>query len=174
MSGRETRAETASADCRAAAEAAMERYGRDSGFLIPMLQDLQHDLGYLPREALEAVAEALDVPLSQCYSVATFYRSLTLRPRGKHLITLCLGTVCYLKGGKELGERIERELGVGPGGTTEDGLFTFQPVNCLGACALAPVMVVDETYYERVKVSQVRDILAGYGRAGEDGGDGDR
>lgn len=166
--------ETARPNYRATVEAAIERYGRDSGFLIPMLQDVQRELGYVPREAMDALAEVLEIPVSQCYSVATFYSSLTLTPRGKHLITLCLGTVCYLKGGKDIARWIERELGVSPGETTEDGLFTYQPVNCLGACALAPVLVIDEKYYERVKVSQVRKILAGYGSAGEDGGDGDQ
>jgi len=150
-------------DYRRVAERVAERYGRDRGFLIPILQDVQKESGYVPREAMEALAELLDIPVSQCYSVATFFTSLTLVPRGKHLITVCLGTVCYLKGGKEIGERIQRELGVESGGTTEDGLFTYQPVNCLGACALAPVMMVDDVYYDKVKLSQVSEILGEYG-----------
>lgn len=166
--------ESAPPDYHATAQEVVERYRRNPGFLIPMLQDLQREFGYIPRPAMAAVAELLDVPLSQCYSVATFYSSLTLVPRGKHLITLCLGTVCYLKGGKEIAHYIEREMGVTPGETTEDGLFTYQPVNCLGACALAPVMVVDDTYYDHVKVSQLSKILGGYGWGGENGGDGDQ
>lgn len=154
--------DTATRDYCVAAEKVAEAYRGDPDFIIPMLQDLQADFGYVPPEAARHVAELLHVPLSQLYSVATFYTSLSLVPRGKHLITVCLGTVCYLKGGREIGESIERELGVGSGGTTEDGLFTYQPVNCLGACALAPVMVVDDTYYERVRVHQVDDILAKY------------
>jgi len=149
-------------DYRGAAERVAERYGRDRGFLIPILQDVQKEFGYVPREAMEALAELLEIPVSQCYSVATFYTSLALTPRGKHLITLCLGTVCYLKGGKQIAEVVERELGVEAGGTTEDGVFTYQPVNCLGACALAPVMVVDDVYYDKVKLSQVSEILAKY------------
>jgi NADH-quinone oxidoreductase E subunit len=160
-------------DYRGAVEAVIAVYGRDPGFLIPMLQDVQREFGYLPAEAMRAMAELLEIPLSQCYSVATFYTSLALAPRGKHLLTLCLGTVCYLKGGRELARHVEQELRVKPGETTEDGLFTYQPVNCLGACALAPVMMVDDKYYEHVKVSQIHDILAAYAPAGEGGHNGD-
>jgi len=154
--------ESAPPDYLATAEEVVERYRRNPGFLIPMLQDLQQEFGYIPRPAMESVAQLLDIPLSQCYAVATFYSSLALVPRGKHLLTLCLGTVCYLKGGKEIAEHIEQELRVTPGETTENRLFTYQPVNCLGACALAPVMMVDDTYYERVSVHQVDSILAKY------------
>ena len=147
------------ANCRAVVEAVAESYGRSPDFLIPMLQDLQRDLGYLPPEAMKAVAEILEMPLSQCYAVATFYKSFSLTPRGAHQITLCTGTVCYLKGARELSEQIQKLLGVQPGGTTKDLVFTFQPVNCLGACALAPVMVIDDQYFEKVKLRQVPDIL---------------
>lgn len=160
-------------DCERAAEAVVSRYGRNPDFLIPILQDLQQELGYLPREALESVSRLVDVPLSQCYAVATFYASFSLVPRGQHIITLCLGTVCYLKGGKEIAERIQRELGVADGGTTEDGLFTYQPVNCLGACALAPVMVVDGEYFEKVQSRTVMGVLDRFrklGRGDSDGG----
>ena len=166
--------ESAPPDYLATAEEVVERYRRNPGFLIPMLQDLQQEFGYIPRPAMESVAQLLDIPLSQCYAVATFYSSLALVPRGKHLLTLCLGTVCYLKGGKEIAEHIEQELRVKPGETTEDRLFTYQPVNCLGACALAPVMMVDGTYYERVKVGRLREILGAYGWGGENGSDGDQ
>ncbi len=147
-------------NCREVAETVAESYGRDPDFLIPVLQDLQRDLGYLPPEAMKAVAEILDVPLSQCYAVATFYKSFSLTPRGAHQITLCTGTVCYLKGSREISEQIQQLLGVPPGGTTKDLVFTFQPVNCLGACALAPVMVIDDEYFEKVRLRQVPDILA--------------
>lgn len=156
--------ETAHPDCRAAVEAVADIYGRDPGFLIPILQDLQRELGYLSPQAVQAVSEVLELPLSQCYSVATFYTSFRLAPRGKHIITLCLGTVCYLKGGKDIAESIERELNVRAGGTTADRIFTYQPVNCLGACALAPVMVVDEQYFDKVKLRQVPDILAKFSK----------
>jgi len=150
---------TATPDYRAAAEQVVERYGRDAGFIIPMLQDLQAEFDHVPREAMRRMSELLGVPLSQLYSVATFYTSFSLTPRGKHLITLCMGTVCYLKGAKEIAEAIQRHLNVKPGGTTEDRLFTFQPVNCLGACALAPVMLIDERYYGNLRPERALEIL---------------
>jgi NADH:ubiquinone oxidoreductase subunit E len=159
-------------DSRAAVEAVVARYGCDPDFLIPILQDLQVELGYLPREALEAVAQLIEVPLSQCFAVATFYSSFSLVPKGQHVITLCLGTVCYLKGGKQIAETIQRELDIVEGGTTGDGLFTYQPVNCLGACALAPVLVVDGEYYDKVKPASVMSILNKYRRRESSGRDG--
>jgi NADH-quinone oxidoreductase subunit E len=160
-------------DYRGAVEAVIAVYGRDPGFLIPMLQDVQREFGYLPAEAMRTIAELLGIPVSQCYSVATFYTSLSLVPRGRHLITLCLGTVCYLKGANEIAETIQRRLDVQVGGTTADRLFTYQPVNCLGACALAPVMVIDEEYFDKVKVRQVPDILAKYAKQENPLRDGD-
>ena len=159
--------ETATAEYRSAAEAIIQGYGRDPDFIISMLQDLQRDFGYLPPQAMKAMSEILQVPLSQFYAIATFYSSFRLAPRGQHLITLCMGTVCFLKGAGEIRQSLQQRLNVEPGGTTEDGLFTFQPVNCLGACALAPVMVIDEQYYDKVKLRHVSDILAKY-RSGED------
>ncbi len=165
--------ETAHPDYQVGTKIVIERYSCDPGFLIPILQDLQRDFGYVPREAMEIVSETLRIPLSQCYAVATFYTSISLAPRGQHVITLCLGTVCYLKGAKEIGESIQRLLEVKPGGTTQDRVFTFAPVNCLGACALAPVMVIDDEYFDKVKLRQIPDILAKY-RTQENGrSDGD-
>ena len=154
---------TAKPDYRAAAEAVAARYGRDPDFLIPMLQDLQAEQEHLPAEAMKRLAEVLNVPLSRIYSVATFYTTFSMTRRGKHLITLCVGTVCYLKGAKAVAEAIQELLKVEPGGTTEDRLFTFQPVNCLGCCAIAPVMMVDEKYYGKLTPAQVPEILAEYG-----------
>ena len=157
-----TRVEVPERDYRALVAEITGRYQRDPGFLIPVLQDLQHEAGYLPAEAVRAVAEILHLPLSQCYSVATFYTSLRLQPRGEHVLTLCLGTVCYLKGAREIAEDLQQRLGITARGTTEDGAFTYQPVNCLGACALAPVLLVDDTYFDKVRVRHVPDILAKY------------
>jgi NADH-quinone oxidoreductase subunit E len=159
--------DTATRDYRAAAEAIAKAYGGDPDFIIPMLQDLQNDLGHLPPEAARHMAELLHVPLTQLYSVATFYKSFSLVPRGKHILTVCLGTVCYLKGAREISELIQSQLDVRPGGTTADGLFTYQPVNCLGACALAPVMAIDNEYFDKVKPERVTDILATYAKRGE-------
>lgn len=153
---------TAPADSRAVVEAAAEAYGRDPGFLIPVLQDVQKDFGYLPAPALRSVAEILHVPLTQVYSATTFYKSLRLTPRGKHLITLCLGTACYLKGAGEIFAAIQARLRVRPGETTADGLFSLQPLNCLGMCGLAPVVVIDDEYFTEVRPGQVPEILGRY------------
>ena len=165
--------DTATRDYCVAAEKVAETYSGDPDFIIPMLQDLQADFGYVPPEAARHVAELLHVPLSQLYSVATFYKSLSLVPRGKHVITVCMGTVCYLKGAREISAAIQSRLNVRPGETTADRLFTFQPVNCLGACALAPVMMIDNEYFDKVKLDQVTDILATYAKKEESDRDRD-
>ncbi len=137
------------------------RYDGEIGMLIPMMQDLQSSCGYLPAEHLRRLAAKLDVPLSRLYAVATFYSSFRLAPKGLHEVTLCVGTVCYLKGSGQISEMISKEFQVTPGGTTPDGLFSFQPVNCVGACAVAPVMIVDGTYHDGITPESVRKILQG-------------
>ena len=139
----------------------VDRYEGDEGMLIPMMQDLQADCGYLPVDQLRRLAARLDVPLSRLYAVATFYSSFRLAPKGLHEVTLCVGTVCYLKGAGQIAERISKEFQVEAGGTTPDGLFTFQPVNCVGACALAPVMIVDGKYHDGVSPDSAMEILRG-------------
>ncbi len=137
----------------------IHRYDSDSGMLIPMLQDLQAEHGYLPVDKLKQLSKQLEIPLSRIYSVATFYASFRLAPKGQHEVTLCMGTVCYLKGADKISETICREFSVEPGGTTVDRLFSFQPVNCVGACALAPVMIVDGVYHDGVTPDSAMDIL---------------
>lgn len=143
-------------------EEIIESYGNDTSLLISILQDIQVEFNYLPRDALEKVSEILEVPLSQVFSVASFYRALSLKPRGRHIINVCLGTACHVRGGKRLVDRIERELIVKAGETTEDFQFTLETVNCLGACALGPIMVVDGKTYGRVKPDGVSKILQNY------------
>ena len=137
----------------------VDRYDGDVGMLIPMMQDLQADCGYLPMEHLHCLSKRLDVPLSRIYAVATFYSSFRLTPKGAHEVTLCMGTVCYLKGAPRISEAICKEFRVEPGGTTRDRLFSFQAVNCVGACALAPVMIVDGKYYDAVTPQSAIEIL---------------
>lgn len=137
----------------------VERYEHDDGMLIPMMQDLQAEFGYLPPDRLRELAAFLEIPLTRIYSVATFYASFRLAPKGQHEVTLCVGTVCHLKGATDILEAICREFEVEAGGTTPDRLFSFQPVNCVGACALAPVMIVDGKYYDGVTPSSAIDIL---------------
>jgi NADH-quinone oxidoreductase subunit E len=137
----------------------VRRYEADPGMLIPMMQDLQAEYGYLPPQELKALAAELGVPLSRVYGVAMFYSSFRLSPRGLHEVTLCMGTVCYLKGAPKISEAICAEYGIKPGGTTSDRLFTLQAVNCVGACALAPVMVVDGKYYDGVTADSALQVL---------------
>jgi NADH-quinone oxidoreductase subunit E len=136
-------------------------YERDPGMLIPMMQDLQAEYGYLPAEQLRELATELGVPLTRVYGVAMFYSSFRLAPKGAHEVTLCMGTVCYLKGAPKISEAICEEYGIEPGGTTPDRLFTLQAVNCVGACALAPVMIVDGKYYDGVTPDSALEILSG-------------
>jgi NADH:ubiquinone oxidoreductase subunit E len=146
----------------------LKRYDYQNGSLIPMMQDIQVEYEYLPKDVLKYLSRQLQVPLSQIYSVATFYSSFSLAPRGQHLITLCMGTVCFLKGANKISEIIQEELQVEPGGTSPDRRFTFQPVNCLGACALAPIMKIDEEYYNKVTPDEIREIFAKYESAPEE------
>ena len=149
------------ADVEKVIDEVVTRYDGEVGMLISMMQDLQALCGYLPADQLRRLSRRLGVPLSRVYAVATFYSSFRLAPKGQHEVTLCVGTVCYLKGAGQISEMICGEFQVAPGGTTPDGVFSFQPVNCVGACALAPVMIVDGTYHDGVSVDSVREILRG-------------
>jgi NADH-quinone oxidoreductase subunit E len=137
------------------------RYGGDPDMLIPMMQDVQAACGYLPQAELKELSGRLDVPLSRIYSVATFYASFRLMPKGDHTIQLCMGTVCFLKGAGKISEELQKQFDLVPGGTSPDRKFTFSPVNCVGACALAPVMVVDGEYYGNLSVDSAVELLHG-------------
>jgi NADH:ubiquinone oxidoreductase subunit E len=139
--------------------AIIDRYDGDAGMLIPIMQDLQAACGYLPRAELTELSGTLRVPLARIYSVATFYSSFRLMPKGEHTIQLCMGTVCFLKGAAQISQAIQREFDLVPGGTSPDGKFTFAPLNCVGACALAPVMVVDGEYYGGLAVDSAVELL---------------
>jgi len=138
-----------------------DRYERDEGMLIPMMQDIQKEMGYLPPEDLRRLSGVLEIPLVRIYGVATFYSSFRLAPKGQHDITLCMGTVCFLKGSGKISEAICNEFNVEPGATTEDRLFTLSAVNCVGACALAPVMIVDGQYHDHVTMDSAIKIIRG-------------
>ncbi|MGB2820158.1 MAG: NAD(P)H-dependent oxidoreductase subunit E [Phycisphaerae bacterium] len=142
-------------------ERIVSRYDGEAGMLIPMMQDLQAECGYLPADQLRRLARRLEVPVSRLYAVAMFYSSFRLAPKGRHEVTLCVGTVCYLKGAGHISETICREFQVEAGGTTADGLFSYQPVNCVGACALAPVMIVDGEYHDGMTPDSAMEILRG-------------
>jgi NADH-quinone oxidoreductase subunit F len=130
-------------DTTAVVEGILERYPRDESSLIMVLQDVQEALNYLPEEAVAAVADGLSLPRSRVYSVASFYRSFSLEPRGKHQVNVCVGTACHVRGAGRLVNQLSEELDVPVGGTTADGEFTLETVRCVGACALGPVVLVD-------------------------------
>ena len=136
-------------------------YGSEADMLIPMMQDLQSENGYLPPSQLKSLAQQLGIPLVRVYGVATFYSSFRLAPKGQHEVTLCIRTVCHLKGAPAISQAICEEFGVEPGGTTADRLFSLQAVNCVGACALAPVMIVDGTYHDGVTPQSAIQLLRG-------------
>ena len=137
----------------------IKNYGRRKEFLICILQDIQAKYGYLPRDALEKVAIKLDIPLMQIYSVATFFKAFSLEPRGKHLINVCLGTACHVRGADRVSDKIKRDLEIEAGETTQDRKFTLETVNCLGACALGPIMVLDGKYHGQMTAAKVDQIL---------------
>ena len=140
----------------------LSAYPKEKRYSLAILQDLQHKFGFIPREALEELSLYLGLKLSVLYSMATFYRALSLEPKGKHIIRVCDGTACHIRGAPVVLDALKRSLKITPGETTKDGLFTIETVNCLGACAIAPVMVVDEKYYPKVKPDEVDSILKTY------------
>jgi len=140
----------------------LDEYQHDKGMLVSILQDIQEEYNYLPRESLKQVSKTLDVPFSQLYSIATFFKALRLTPRGRHLINVCMGTACHVRGAVKVLEATEREMGIKSGGTTDGLEFTLETVNCVGACALGPVVIVDGEYHGQMKSEKVKDILKEY------------
>lgn len=143
-------------------EAILTKYQYNSSWLVSILQDVQAELFYLPEEALRTVSRGLGVPLTQVYSVATFFRAFSLKPRGRHLINVCLGTACHVRGAVRILEKMERDLGVKAGETTQDMKFTLESVNCVGACALGPMVVVDGKYHGQMTTEKVESLLKEY------------
>ncbi|MCL6429500.1 MAG: NAD(P)H-dependent oxidoreductase subunit E [Anaerolineae bacterium] len=142
----------------------------DGVSLLSVLERIQAHYRYLPQEAMILVSERLGLPLSQVYSVATFYHAFSLKPRGEHLISVCQGTACHVRGSARVLEAVVKTLGIHPGETTPDNKFSLQTVNCLGACALGPVVVIDGQHYGLMSPARVGAVLAKYrdGRAGSD------
>ena len=141
----------------------VDKYANEPGSLTAVLQDIQAEYNYLPQESLKRISEKMALPLSQVLHVATFYKAFSLEPRGKHLITVCLGTACHVRGGMRLVEQVERVLKISAGGTTPDLQFTLETVNCVGSCALGPVMIVDGEYHGKMISSKVERVLKKYG-----------
>jgi NADH-quinone oxidoreductase subunit E len=135
---------------------------RHGDFLIPILQDIQEKYNYLPEESLRDVANKLHIPLRDVYGVATFYRSFSLTPKGNHVFTVCVGTACHVRGGARLAKTISRELGINPGETSQDMEFSLETVNCLGCCAIGPIVVADGEYHGEMTHQKVLDLLKKY------------
>ncbi len=138
----------------------IEKYKSVPGAVMPVLQQAQEVYGYLPIEVQKIIAEGLDVPLSEIYGVTTFYSQFSLNPKGKYEIRICLGTACYVKGSGNIMQKMEEELGIQDGGITADGKFSLDSVRCIGACGLAPAMVVNGEVYGRMTTDKIRDIIA--------------
>ncbi len=137
----------------------LDKYRHDEGMLVSILQDIQSEYNYLPKDAIQAISRGLGIPLSQVYSVATFFKAFSLQPRGRHQVHVCLGTACHVRGATRILGRIEDELGIKAGETTKDMAYTLESVNCVGACALGPIVVVDGEYAGQMKVDKVKSLF---------------
>jgi len=140
----------------------IDRHRDERGNLLPILLDINRQFNWLPRPALEQVSDELKLPLAEILRVASFYNAFSLVPRGKHIVNICMGTGCFVKGSTRLLDRLERELGIKHGETTEDMLFTLEVVRCIGCCALAPAMRVGEDTFGRLTPGMVPKILKSY------------
>jgi len=141
-------------------EAIIEKSIKKNGnFLIAVLQDIQEYYNYLPEECLIQVSKKLQIPLIEVYGVATFYQSFSLVPKGEHIIVVCLGTACYIRGGKKIVEALTKELNIEPGSITKDKKFSFETVSCLGCCAIGPMVLIDDAYYGEMTPKKVIRLI---------------
>lgn len=140
----------------------IEKYPKEQRYTLAILQDVQKKYKYIPREALENLAVYLETPLSRLYGMATFYKALSLTPKGENIITVCDGTACHVAGSMIVMDELEKAIGIKPGETTKDLKFSINTVNCIGCCAIAPVMMINEKYYGNLTPKSVREILSEY------------
>ena len=152
---------------QAVVEPIVEKYNCEQGMLIPILQDIQAEYNYLPEETLIQVAEKLGIPQIQVYRVATFFKAFSLKPKGEHHISVCLGTACHVRNAPNVRDKLERELGIKAGDTSDDLKFSLETVNCLGACALGPIIVVDGVYHGQMNTVKVDKVLKQFRPDGE-------
>jgi len=138
------------------------KYGKDTSQLVSILQDIQTEYNYLPRTALEKLSKKMDIPQSQIYSMATFFRAFSLRKRGKHIINICQGTACHVRGADLILESLERQLNIKRGETTIDAQFTLETVNCMGCCATGPVVKIEEEYFGHMSNDKVEHMVNKY------------
>jgi len=137
----------------------LDRHGRREDELIAILQDIQDKKNYLPEDALRYVAEGLGTPLSKVYSISTFFRAFSLEPRGRHLIRVCTGTTCHVRGASEILDEVRRSTGIANGQTNGDSDLSLETVNCMGTCALAPVITLDGKYFGKMNRNKIKALL---------------
>ena len=140
----------------------IDKYPQKKSVLIQLLLDIQGESHWISQDAIQRVSERLDIPISQIYRVASFYKAMSLTPRGKHTINVCMGTACHVRGATRIIDKLEDSLGIKTGETTEDRRFTVERVNCLGCCALGPVMMVDRDYHGKMTPAKVEAVLKDY------------
>lgn len=145
----------------------IEKYQGNSSALIAILQDVQQEFNYIPEEVAVRLTDAMNIPLSRAYGLTTFFKAFSLTPRGRHPVSVCLGTACHVKGGQRILERIERELNIKTGETTKDLNFGLEAVRCLGCCGLAPVVTIGEDLYGQVNLTRITSALNKYKEAGK-------
>lgn len=145
----------------------LKKHGYEKSALVDILHDIQDEYYYLPRDEMKRISEKVGVPLSRIYSAATFFKAFSLEPRGRHLIRVCMGTACHVRGGGRIVDQIGRILNVKLGETTKDLNFTLETVNCVGCCALGPLVMVDGKYFGKVAVKRVGSILKKYEKKDE-------
>ena len=141
---------------------AIERHKGEPGALMPVLQEAQNIFGYVPMDVQEIIADGLGTTLAEVYGVATFYAQFSLEPKGQYVVGVCLGTACYVKGSQKVLDKLSEVLRIPVGKTTEDGRITLNATRCLGACGLAPVMMINEDVYGRLTPDQIPEIIAKY------------
>jgi len=140
----------------------IDKYGCETGVLIQLLLEIQRELNWIPPEAVTRISKRLKIPVSEIYRVASFYTALSLKPRGRHLVRVCSGTACYVRGGPRILDSVERTLKIRAGETTKDSKFTLETVNCLGCCALGPVVEIDGQYHGKLSSASVEKLLSKY------------
>lgn len=151
----------------------INKYNRDQSLILSMLQDIQEINNYIPKDWIESLSRELGVPLTRIYRIATFFKALSLKPRGKHICAVCVGTTCHVRGAPKLIDKIERDFGIKAGETTADGLLTVETVGCVGACALGPLVVLDGKYHGHMTTDKLARTfrivgLEGKGKGGEE------
>jgi NADH-quinone oxidoreductase subunit E len=139
----------------------IDRHGAATAALLAIMQDVQEELRYMPRGAMERIAERLSIPTTRVYQMATFFKSFHLEPRGKHICTVCMGTACHVRGAPRLVDQLERDLEIKAGGTTPDLGFTIETVNCVGACALGPLVIIDGEYHGNMTSASLTKVVKG-------------